>query len=101
MPPPGRALSGAITASAPISCAPCSRGIGILRGRHVSGRPGLFLARRIGSAARPDGAIVVKVEFDKLVGIWRTDPGQTLVMDGRGIILFATDPDERFRTTRP
>ena len=68
---------------------------------NVSGRPGLFLARRIGSAARPDGAIVVKVEFDKLVGIWRTDPGQTLVMDGRGIILFATDPDERFRTTRP
>ncbi len=66
---------------------------------NVSGRPGLFLARRIGSAARPDGAIVVKVEFDKLVGIWRTDPGQTLVMDGRGIILFATDPDERFRTT--
>ncbi len=68
---------------------------------NVSGRPGLFLARRIGPAARPDGVIVVKVEFDKLVRIWRTDPGQTLVMDGRGIVLFATDPTERFRTTRP
>jgi two-component system C4-dicarboxylate transport sensor histidine kinase DctB len=68
---------------------------------NVSGRPGLFLARRIGPAANPAGVIVVKVEFDALVRIWRTDPGQTLVMDGRGIILFATDPAERFRTTRP
>ncbi|WP_322964028.1 sensor histidine kinase [Sphingomonas fuzhouensis] len=68
---------------------------------NVSGRPGLFLARRIGPAADPAGVIVVKVEFDKLIRIWRTDPGETLVMDGRGIILFATDPAERFRATRP
>lgn len=67
---------------------------------NVSGRPGLFLARRIGPAANPAGVIVVKVEFDKLVRIWRTDPGQTMVTDGRGIVLFATDPAERFRTTR-
>jgi two-component system C4-dicarboxylate transport sensor histidine kinase DctB len=67
---------------------------------NVSGRPGLFLARRIGPAADPAGVIVVKVEFDQLVRVWRTDPGQTLVVDGRGIVLFATDPGERFRTTR-
>lgn len=67
---------------------------------NVSGRPGLFLARRIGPANDPGGVIVVKVEFDKLVRIWRTDPGQTMVMDERGIVLFATDPAERFRTTR-
>lgn len=68
---------------------------------NVSGRPGLFLTRRVGTAADPAGVVVVKVEFDKLVGIWRSDPGQTFVMDGRGIILFATDPAERFRITRP
>ncbi|WP_294238383.1 ATP-binding protein [uncultured Sphingomonas sp.] len=68
---------------------------------NVSGRPGLFLARRIGPAADPAGVIVVKVEFDSLIRIWRSDPGQTLVMDRRGIVLFATDPAERFRTTRP
>lgn len=68
---------------------------------NVSGRPGLFLTRRIGTAADPAGVVVVKVEFDRLVGIWRGDPGQTFVMDARGIILFATDAAERFRTTRP
>lgn len=68
---------------------------------NVSGRPGLFLARRIGSAADPAGAIIVKVEFDDLTRAWASDPGQTLVADGRGILLFATDADERFRITRP
>ncbi|MEP9401972.1 sensor histidine kinase [Sphingomonas silueang] len=68
---------------------------------NVSGRPGLFLARRIGTAADPAGVIVVKVEFDDLVRAWRGDPGETLAIDGRGIILFATDPAERFRLTRP
>ena len=68
---------------------------------NVSGRPGLFLTRRIGTAADPAGVVAVKVEFDKLVDIWRGDPGQTFVIDRRGIILFATDPTERFRTTRP
>ena len=68
---------------------------------NVSGRPGLFLTRRIGTANDPAGVIVVKVEFDKLVRIWRGDPGQTFIIDGRGIILLATDPAERFRVTRP
>jgi len=68
---------------------------------NVSGRPGLFLTRRIGTATDPAGVIVVKVEFDELINAWRGDPGQTFVMDARGIILFATDPAERFRTTRP
>lgn len=68
---------------------------------NVSGRPGLFLARRIGTAGDPAGAIVVKVEFDDLTRAWSSDPGQTLVSDGRGIVLFATDAEERFRITRP
>lgn len=36
---------------------------------NVSGRPGLFLSRRIGPATDPAGVIVVKVEFDQLVRI--------------------------------
>ncbi|WP_156357601.1 sensor histidine kinase [Sphingomonas sp. Leaf62] len=68
---------------------------------NVSGRPGLFLARRIGTASDPAGVIIVKVEFDDLTRAWSSDPGQTLVADGRGILLFATDAEERFRITRP
>ena len=42
---------------------------------NVSGRPGLFLTRRIGTANDPAGVIVVKVEFDKLVRNWRRRTG--------------------------
>ncbi|WP_242405089.1 sensor histidine kinase [Novosphingobium sp. MBES04] len=68
---------------------------------NVSGRPGLFLARRIGSANDPAGVIVVKVEFDALTRAWSADPGQTLVLDKRGIVLFGTDRAERFTTLAP
>ncbi|MDP1026832.1 ATP-binding protein [Sphingomonas sp. KR1UV-12] len=68
---------------------------------NVSGRPGLFLARRIGTAADPLGVVVVKVEFEAVTHAWSVDPGQSLVIDGRGIVLFGTDPDERFTTLRP
>ncbi len=42
----------------------------------VSGRPGLFLARRVDVGGRPLGVIVVKVEFDKLEAKWADSPRQ-------------------------
>jgi hypothetical protein len=37
----------------------------------VSGRPGLYLSRRIDSVLGPLGVVVVKVEFDALESRWR------------------------------
>jgi two-component system C4-dicarboxylate transport sensor histidine kinase DctB len=67
----------------------------------TSGRAGLFLARRIGSAANPDGVIVVKMEFDRLERAWRGDAGMTLLTDATGVVVVASDPTQRFTTLRP
>ncbi|MGK6325006.1 sensor histidine kinase [Sphingomonas sp. DT-51] len=58
---------------------------------NVSGRPGLFMARRIDAAGAPLGVVVVKVEFDAITRAWANDPGQTLLADERGVVLAATD----------
>ncbi|WP_028967697.1 sensor histidine kinase [Sphingomonas phyllosphaerae] len=68
---------------------------------NVSGRPGLFLSRRIDGPRGPTGVVVVKVEFDAVTRAWSNDPGTTLLVDGRGIVLATTDPREALRTLRP
>ncbi|MEG8037990.1 cache domain-containing protein [Sphingomonas sp. LR60] len=68
---------------------------------NVSGRPGLFLSRRIDAAGRAAGAVVVKVEFDAVTRVWRNDPGTTLLVNRDGIVLATTDPREVLRTLRP
>lgn len=67
----------------------------------LSGRFGLFLARRIGSETDPVGVVVVKFEFHRLVQTWSNDPGQTFVTDPRGIILASTDKLEDLRSFEP
>ncbi len=67
----------------------------------LSGRFGLFLARRIGDEANPVGVVVVKFEFHRLVQTWSNDPGQTFVVDPRGIILASTDKAEDLRSFQP
>lgn len=66
----------------------------------VSGRPGLYLARRIGPAARPLGVVVVKVEFDALEADWRSSREPAYVTDGRGVVLVTSVPGWRFRRSR-
>lgn len=61
----------------------------------VSGRPGLYLARRIGDG---DGVVVVKVEFDVVEAAWRAAREVTFVTDARGIVLVTSEPDWRFGT---
>ncbi|MEH3123132.1 MAG: cache domain-containing protein [Sphingomonas phyllosphaerae] len=68
---------------------------------NVSGRPGLFLSRRIDGPRGPAGVVVVKVEFDAVTRVWANDPGTTLLVDARGIVLATTDPREALRTLRP
>ncbi|MFQ0814607.1 histidine kinase [Brucella anthropi] len=67
----------------------------------LSGRFGLFLARRIGDQANPVGVVVIKFEFHRLVQAWSNDPGQTFVVDPRGIILASTDRVEDLRSFQP
>jgi two-component system C4-dicarboxylate transport sensor histidine kinase DctB len=66
----------------------------------VSGRPGLYLSRRIeGADGRPLGVIVAKVEFDALETEWRASGEPTYVTDGDGVVLITTVSDWRFHTT--
>jgi two-component system C4-dicarboxylate transport sensor histidine kinase DctB len=67
----------------------------------VSGRPGLYLSRRIDRDGRPLGVVVVKVEFGKIARAWIQDHMATFVTDPDGIILISSDPALQFRTTRP
>ncbi|WP_342109546.1 ATP-binding protein [Methylobacterium sp. SI9] len=64
----------------------------------VSGRPGLYLARRIGAAA---GVVVVKVEFDAVEAAWRAAQEVTFVTDARGIVLVTSEPGWRFGSLGP
>lgn len=67
----------------------------------VSGRPGLYLARRIDLIdGVPGGVIVTKVEFDALEAQWRSAGEPTYVTDADGVVLITTVPDWRFHTTR-
>nr|WP_244528774.1 ATP-binding protein [Methylobacterium gossipiicola] len=64
----------------------------------VSGRAGLYLARRIGGTG---GVVVVKIEFDGVEAAWRAGGDGVFAADARGIVLVASDPAWRFSTLRP
>ena len=67
----------------------------------VSGRPGLYLARRVTVGGRRLGVIVLKVEFDKLEARWADSAATTLVTDAAGIVVMSSDPRWRFRSFAP
>lgn len=66
----------------------------------VSGRPGLYLARRINDRDKPLGVIVVKIEFDTLSRDWSRQRGITMVADSHGVVIVSGRPDWQFRTLR-
>ncbi|MGN6690490.1 MAG: sensor histidine kinase [Sphingopyxis sp.] len=67
----------------------------------VSGRPGLYIARRIEDHGHVLGVIVVKVEFDRLEAEWARQPLSTFVTDDHGVVIITSRPDWRFRTLAP
>ncbi len=67
----------------------------------VSGIPGLYLAQRVGTAARPRGVIVVKIEFERVQAAWAAQQGTTIVTDRHGVVIVTGRPDWRFRTLGP
>lgn len=67
-----------------------------------SGRPGLYLSRRVDSAdGAPLGVVVLKVEFDDLEAEWRGSGEPAWVSDPGGVVLVTSIPEWRFRTTEP
>ena len=67
----------------------------------VSGRPGLYLARRVNAGKRALGVIVLKVEFDKVETRWADSAATTLVTDAAGIVVMSSAPRWRFRAFAP
>ena len=66
----------------------------------VSGKPGLYLGRRVeGANGAPLGVVVVKVEFDDLEAEWRASGEPAYVVDPGGVVLITSVPEWRFRTT--
>ena len=63
----------------------------------VSGKPGLYLARRTDRG----GVVVVKLEFDRIEAAWRRAGGDTYVRDAAGVVVVTSRPAWRFDTTRP
>ncbi len=62
----------------------------------VSGRPGLYLSRRVDSVTGPLGVVVVKLEFDALEARWRDSGFVVVVTDPAGVIQLTTVPEWRF-----
>ena len=68
----------------------------------VSGRPGLYLSRRVdGPSGRKLGVIVAKVEFGALEAEWRASGEPTYVTGDDGVVLITTVPAWRFHAARP
>jgi two-component system C4-dicarboxylate transport sensor histidine kinase DctB len=68
---------------------------------NVSKRPGLYISRRVGSAAAPLGVVVVKMEFDQLEADWHEANRPAYVSDEHGVVLIASVSSWRFMTTAP
>lgn len=67
----------------------------------VSGRPGLYLSRRVDGAAGPLGVVVAKVEFDALEARWRQSGYIVTAVDSESVVVATSEPDWRFRTVAP
>ncbi len=67
----------------------------------VSGRPGLFLARRVENGDRILGVIVVKVEFDALEREWSQSGEPAFVVNTDGVVLITDVPQWRFGVAGP
>ncbi|WP_026326164.1 sensor histidine kinase [Sphingomonas sp. Mn802worker] len=63
----------------------------------VSGRPGLYLSRRVVRDGRTLGVVVVKVEFDRVEAQWARTAGVSVATDRAGVVLVTSQPDWRFR----
>lgn len=67
----------------------------------LTGKAGLFLARKIVTNQVTKGVIVVKVEFSNIVERWKQEQTITFVTNNNNIILFSSDPSLDFSLLEP
>jgi two-component system, NtrC family, C4-dicarboxylate transport sensor histidine kinase DctB len=66
----------------------------------VSGRPGLYLSRRINQGGSILGILVVKIELDDRAREWSRQVGISMIADSHGVIILSGKSDWQFRTQR-
>jgi two-component system C4-dicarboxylate transport sensor histidine kinase DctB len=67
----------------------------------VSRKPGLYIAQRVMADGQAVGVVAVKVEFDAIEANWRAATEGVYVTDRDGVVLLASNPEWRFRSTNP
>ena len=66
---------------------------------NVSGRPGLYIGRRVEKDGKILGVVVIKVEFDGLEREWSEADNLAFATNEKGVILVTSVPEWRFQTT--
>ncbi|MBB2496868.1 sensor histidine kinase [Aquipseudomonas ullengensis] len=67
----------------------------------TSGKRGYYFAAGIRDEQQRLGVLVLKVDLDYTERLWGKTPEQLLVTDANGVIILTSNPDWRFRATRP
>lgn len=67
----------------------------------TSAKRGYFFAAAVHDGERIIGALVVKVDLDRTETLWGKTPEQLLLTDHNGVVILTSNPEWRFRATRP
>jgi two-component system, NtrC family, C4-dicarboxylate transport sensor histidine kinase DctB len=67
----------------------------------TSAKRGYFFAAAVHDGDRVIGALVVKVDLDRTETLWGKTPEQLLLTDHNGVVILTSNPEWRFRATRP
>ncbi|WP_397450939.1 ATP-binding protein [Pseudomonas sp. NA-150] len=67
----------------------------------TSAKRGYFFASAVHGGGQVLGVLVVKVDLDRTETLWGKTPEQLLLTDANGVVILTSNPDWRFRATRP
>jgi two-component system C4-dicarboxylate transport sensor histidine kinase DctB len=67
----------------------------------TSAKRGYFFAAAVREGSAVIGVLVVKVDLDLTETLWGKTPEQLLVTDHNGVVILTSNPNWRFRATRP
>ncbi|MGV8916739.1 MAG: sensor histidine kinase [Pseudomonas sp.] len=67
----------------------------------TSAKRGYFFASAVHDGGQVIGALVVKVDLDRTETLWGKTPEQLLLTDANGVVILTSNPEWRFRSTRP
>jgi two-component system C4-dicarboxylate transport sensor histidine kinase DctB len=67
----------------------------------TSAKRGYFFAGAVHDGDKVIGVLVVKVDLDRTETLWGKTPEQLLLTDHNGVVILTSNPEWRFRATRP